>query len=468
MMEDELMNAHRHSGIAVFRRGAMVMATAGLFLILATSGWAQNFSGDARAIGMGSAGEQKNFASNLAEESRPYRSIVMPLGLIQVLKDTDIFDPRKVTFDPVRAMEFAANPLHFTFNRNDGDSSEQLVSDLVNGMVSRDLNDYRGFIPARNVTAQGLLNPSWGKTFRVHHNDDGLFQGFYLGVGPYLAMGTNFSADPKLIGLLASSTKQYLSNTSFTLRDTSVGQAAAAVTVGYRAHFAVPGKSTRGSKHDGLYVAVNYNYLYGLHYEHANIGINLDTDSNGLITLQPTTTPVLVDRLTSSKGRGSAVDIGTHLISGRWNFRFAANGVGNRIDWTGLRAERYSLSSLLEGLHFDNTSTPAPTGAVRVELPVRYSCGGGYNADKWAIDSEMSRGLQGNEFHGGGEYRLGHLALRGGSRYSREQWNPVGGLGFNLTKNFGVDVAAFSTATNIERVRKVAMAVSLRFNRAAE
>jgi len=230
----------------------------------------------------------------------------------------------------------------------------------------------------------------------------------------------------------------------------------------------VPGKSTRGSKHDGLYVAVNYNYLYGLQYEHANIGINLDTDSNGLITLQPTTTPVLVDRLTSSKGRGSAVDVGTHLISGRWNFRLAANGVGNRIDWTGLRAERYSLSSLLEGLHFDNTSAPAPTGAARVELPVRYSCGGGYNADKWAIDSEMSRGLQGNEFHGGGEYRLGHLALRGGSRYSREQWNPVGGLGFNLTKNFGVDVAAFSTATNIERVRKVAMAVSLRFNRAAE
>ena len=182
------MNAHRHSGIAVVRRWAMVMATAGLFLILATSGWAQNFSGDARAIGMGSAGEQKNFASNLAEESRPYRSIVMPLGLIQVLKDTDIFDPRKVTFDPVRAMEFAANPLHFTFNRNDGDSSEHLVSDLVNGMVSRDLNDYRGFIPARNITAQGLLNPSWGKTFRVHHNDDGLFQGFYLGVGPYLAM----------------------------------------------------------------------------------------------------------------------------------------------------------------------------------------------------------------------------------------------------------------------------------------
>src|SRR5207249_8907435 len=102
MKEDELMNAHRHSGIAVFRRGAMVMATAGLFLILATSGWAQNFSGDARAIGMGSAGEQKNFASNLAEESRPYRSIVMPLGLIQVLQDTDLFHHSRLTFHPVR------------------------------------------------------------------------------------------------------------------------------------------------------------------------------------------------------------------------------------------------------------------------------------------------------------------------------------------------------------------------------
>src|SRR5207249_3993971 len=119
---------------------------------------------------------QKNFASNLAEESRPYRSIVMPLGLIQVLKDTDIFDPRKVTFDPVRAMEFAANPLHFTFNRNDGDSSEHLVSDLVNGMVSRDLNDYRGFIPARNITAQGSMKGAVKKNISppTGHRDERL------------------------------------------------------------------------------------------------------------------------------------------------------------------------------------------------------------------------------------------------------------------------------------------------------
>src|SRR5690348_2400201 len=91
-----------------------------------TPGWAQNFSGDARNIALQAAAGQTNFASELAMDAHPYRSIVLPLGLFQVFKNTDIFDPGKDTFDPIRVMELAANPLHYTFNRNEGDSGEQL------------------------------------------------------------------------------------------------------------------------------------------------------------------------------------------------------------------------------------------------------------------------------------------------------------------------------------------------------
>jgi hypothetical protein len=222
-----------------------------------------------------------------------------------------------------------------------------------------------------------------------------------------------------------------------------------------------------GSRYDGVYVAVNYDYLYGLHYEDVNFGLNFNTDSSGLLSLQPATTPLSVNRFTSSKGRGSAVDIGTHVIIRRWNFRVAANGLGNHINWTGLRGETYTLSSLSQGLNFDKTSAPAP-GDLRAVLPVRYSGGAGYNANKWSADSEVGRGLQGNEFHGGAEYRLGRLAFRGGGRYSRQQWNPAGGLGFNLAKGFAIDAAAFGTSTNIQQVRKVAMALSLRFDHHTE
>jgi hypothetical protein len=78
---------------------------------------------------------------------------------------------------------------------------------------------------------------------------------------------------------------------------------------------------------------------------------------------------------------------------------------------------------------------------------------------------EASRNLQGKEFHGGAEYRLGLIELRGGGRYSRSMWTPSGGIGVNLLPGFGVDVAAFGTSTNIERHRKASLAVSLRFGR---
>jgi len=431
--------------------------------------WAQNFSGDARSIGLETASDQTNLASGLVNDARPYQSIVLPLGLIQVFKNTNLYDPTKSTFDPIRAMELTSNPLHYTFNRNEGDSGEQLVHDLVNGQVSRNLNDYRGFIPARNIVAQGLINPSFGKTFRVHKADDGSFQGFYVGAGPYVALGTNFAADPTLIGILSSSTNVYLPNSTITLGDTSNVQAAAAATVGYRARFRVPGQFISSSKRDGVYVAVNYDYLRGFRYEGVNLGVTFNTDSTGLLTVQPTTVPIVINRTTSSHGQGDAVDVGTYMITGRWHFRASANGIGNHINWSGLRAESYTLGSLLQSLSFVKTSLPAPNGDLRVKLPVRYAGGGGFDANRWSVDSEAGRGLQGNEFHGGAEYRLrSRLAFRGGARYSRQQWNPGGGVGFNLTSGFGIDVAAYGTSTNIEEIRKVALALSLRFDRRTE
>src|SRR5262245_17454934 len=120
-----------------------------LLQVCTTAGFGQNFSGDARWIAMGSAAEQKNmaldFAGRVNGENPSYRAIPVPLGLLQVLRHPKIFDPGDPDFNPVRAMEYASNPMHLTLFRNRGDAGEQLVTDLVNGRVSRDLNTYRGF-----------------------------------------------------------------------------------------------------------------------------------------------------------------------------------------------------------------------------------------------------------------------------------------------------------------------------------
>src|SRR5262245_7487041 len=86
-------------------------------LFATVSTFAQNYQGDARKIGMGGTGENDNLVSKAMEEEQPDRSILLPLGLIQVVRDRNHFDPRKKSFDPATLLEDLSNPVHFTFGR---------------------------------------------------------------------------------------------------------------------------------------------------------------------------------------------------------------------------------------------------------------------------------------------------------------------------------------------------------------
>ena len=44
-------------------------------------------------------------------------------------------------------------------------------------------------------------------------------------------------------------------------------------------------------------------------------------------------------------------------------------------------------------------------------------------------------------------------------------WYPSAGVGFNLTRNFGVDAALFGTQTFLERSPHVALAISFRIDK---
>src|SRR5262245_37903888 len=342
---------------------ASALAVAMLLPVCVTPGFSQNFSGDARWIAMGSTGEQKNmaldFAGRVSGENPSYRAIPVPLGLRQVLRHPKIFDPGDPDFNPVRAMEYASNPMHLTLFRNGSDAGEELVTDLVNGRISRDLNTYRGFIPKSNVKAAGLVDPSFGKTLKFLGSSDGPGHGIYFGAGPYLSVATDLNIDQTFINLLASDTPTYSPNSTFRMLDTTSGQVASAVTTGYRVRIPA-GLESRGSLPGGLYLAANYNYLYGFHYDAFDMGVQFDTDAAGLVTLLPTTVPLSINRVTSSSGRGRALDFASGVVVDRWTFGFAADGVGNHIDWNDLRAEKFELRSIVNGAGFVETDLPSP------------------------------------------------------------------------------------------------------------
>ncbi len=427
---------------------------------------AQNYGGDARKIGMGGIGYSGSLAPKMTGEKRPYYSIVAPLGLIQLYQDRDRFNPDHESFDPLLALEYAANPLHYVFGRAPGGPRGRFVSDIVDGTVSRDLNTYRGFVPVNTLLAEGLAAPNWGKTFKIFKGKDGGFHGFYVGAGPYLSEKTDLNIDRQLTDVFASTTPVSIPNRTFTVADVSSGQVALAVTGGYRGRIMWPGRSTAGKgNREGLYLGVHYNYLRGFLYQNADIRVRMDTDANGLLTIVPAVTPVVVDHLDSRSGSGFSIDMGVAAVIDRWEFGFGVNGIANRIDWRNLELKRYTLQSLVTGADFISQELPAPASKFRVELPVNYTGSGAFHLNAWTVVAEVSHGFQNISFHGGIERRLGAIDLRGGGRYSLNRWHPSGGIGLNLGQRVSVDVAAFGTTTNIERQLRPALAVSLRLNR---
>ncbi|MBI3490322.1 MAG: hypothetical protein HY047_00745 [Acidobacteria bacterium] len=432
----------------------------------ASSVFAQNWSFDARKIALGGVGTTDNLGTEMIDEQRPYRSIVLPFGLFQIASRTGVFDPSSSQFDPIRAIEYAASPLHYVVNRDD--------SDVRNAVLARDLNVYRGFTPPNSILAEGLTAPSWGGTIKVYRGGGGSFQGVYVGAGPYLSMRTTAAIPAQLTDILSSGTTVAVpKNISFPqITDDSLGQVAMAVTGGYRGRFAVGGLG--GSERDGVYVAVNYNYLRGFRYENTHLGVRLDTDASGSLTVNPLLpSPVIATRQYATGGQGFALDFGVGAVVDHWEVGFGAKGIANRIDWTGVQQTTYSLgdpskpllSTLLSSGNATFTSFgPVAVADARAELPVDYRGNLGYHSNAWSALADYGQGLQGTSFHAGFEQRLSVIDLRGGMRYSSEIWNPSGGIGINVGRRIGLDVAAFGTSANLERTRHVALAASIRIN----
>lgn len=431
-------------------------------LSCAGSAFAQNWSFDARSIAMGAVSGKDNLASRMVDEQRHYRSIVIPLGLFQVLRDFDRFKPESDEFDLVRVIEYAASPLHYQIGRDqESASGRELFTDIRNATVSRDLTDYRGYKLSNQPVAEGLASPTWGGTIRFSGDKEGPFQGVYIGAGPYLSMRTTATIDQRVVDILASETPLRYPNTNYPLGSNVQGQVAMAITGGYRGRFAVSGGS---SERDGIYVAADYNYLHGFRYEKADATLRLDTDATGMLTINPfLPTPLAIIRTSAESGHGFAIDAGIAAVVNGFEVGFGVNGIANRINWQEVEQTTYALGNLFLGSDFVE-SGPFPSNDVRVELPKDYHVNAGYHADAWSVMSEYAHGFQGNSVRGGAEYRAGAIEFRGGGVYSREKWNPTGGVGLNLAPKVGLDVAVFGTTANAARERHAAIAVSLRIN----
>src|SRR5262245_33462331 len=102
------------------------LGTVLLVTLAASSAAAQDYSFDARRIGLGGAGGTPNVASKLVERQRRYKSILIPVGLVKLLTDIHVYYPNREDFDFSRAVEHSASPLHFVFGRREDITARSL------------------------------------------------------------------------------------------------------------------------------------------------------------------------------------------------------------------------------------------------------------------------------------------------------------------------------------------------------
>jgi hypothetical protein len=435
-----------------------------LLTATASSASAQNYSFDARRIALGGAGGTPNVASELVERQRRYKSIFIPVGLIKVLSNVRVFYPNREDFDFSRAVEFGTSPFHFVFGRREDINRRELFADIVQASVEPDLNAYRGSDVPSSAFAEGLVSPTWGKTFMLRE-DDRSFQGIFVGAGPYLAARAYALFDGELTRILNGSGDRYVPAATLGVGGGETDQLALSITGGYRARFPMFVQDSAEAGRNGMYVAANYHYLHGLRLDDFNALLQLETDSAGLVSPHPQAPPFALDWHTSSSGRGLALDFGVTFVRNRWDFGAGVSGVANRIKWSKITRHNVALVSLVDGNEFVHVKLP-PTGPPRqFELPVTYTGDVAYHREKWSLFTEFSHGFQGNNYLTGLEYRLGKVELRGAGRVSQGNWYPSGGAGFNLTRNFGVDAALYGTRTFLETKAHVGLALSLRFDK---
>ena len=442
------------------------MRRAVLFVIVlscASPAFAQNWSFDARKIALGNAGGADHPASRMIDEERPYRAIVLPFGLIQVLRNRNVFNPDSDEFDIVRSVEYAASPFHYIIGRDSGTSEtgRRLSVDIRNATLSRDLNTYRGFAPKQQPTSEGLTHSTFGLTIPLVRTGGGGFHGVFVGAGPYFSMRTSADIDQQLIDILASDVDVYRPNAQFRIGVDSRDQMALAITGGYRGRYPLAAAS---GERDGVYVALDYNFLLGFRYDDYDTALRLDTDSQGLLTFSPSAgVPLAFGHDHSSSGRGHAIDVGVGVVFYRVEVGFGVKGISNRIAWNNVERTTHTLANLFLGSAFFETPD-VPVADVTVELPRDYRGYAGFRTGSGMFVGDLGHGFQGTSIHGGYEHNLGAVDLRGGALYSRERWQPTGGIGLNLGPRVSLDLAMFGTSANVERTRKAAIAVSLRFN----
>lgn len=426
-----------------------------LVTLLATcsSGDGQTLTGDARGIGFGNIDFVGQLLSGAPETTS--RSVVVPLGIVQTAVQWARVRPSSGEFDLATLVQLASAPTHVVLGPPSSDGGARFLADVRQGTVAGDLTAYRGFSPVQRLSRAGVYAPRFGRAFALRPPSF-LSHQLQLGGGPYLVGSVDAQIDPRFEQAIGGASAARAA--ALTLGGQARGEAAIQVSAGYSVQ--IPIERWGGE----VYVGANYSHLRGLRLELADLAMQIDTDTEGLVAAATTVVPLAIQRRRSSSGIGRTADISASAVFGAWRGGVRVDGLGNGMTWRSVTDRRYEMTHL-RGAQALSPGTERPAADIRLRVPTQLRAHGAYVGTRWSAVGELERGVARSTTTAlGVERSFRRAQVRAAGRLANGAVLPSAGVSVRFGKVW-CDVAATVASSSVEQRRHVILASSIRLTR---
>lgn len=440
-------------------------ALAALVLLAPTPARAQGV--DARRLGMGgilvsevSGASTQNVAYRAVPKATGapgYRSIPLPLGLIQVLADppeTDTDDPDFNVFEIANLIGRTPWTLQLI---EPEELSSDIIVDVAQNSLAVDLGTLQRLFPRESIR--------YGVTWSSPNLEIGV-RNVFFGVRPQVEGRNSLDLDEALQGALGEG-EPFLPNSSYAASDEAQGQAAIALSGGVALPLVPAVGAPDGDPRRGgfaVYAGARAKYLSGVALWRGEALGSFATGDTIFGSTTPVTAAYVADirrtrEVAIGSGQGAGADLGVALFVNRLEIGVGVSDVGSTIRWdeTDLTRSTYdSVSDVEQTVDVESGAEYTSRFPVTGTLNLAYRTGSlllGGTLDRTANERWIPRA--------GIEAWTGPVPLRGGvylDTYKQLQF--TAGSGFKLGP-IGLDVALATNSRGITTRRGLELAASL-------
>jgi hypothetical protein len=340
--------------IPVFRLAACALAVLGA----AASGGPASAQSDARRLGMGGivvSDITGSSAQNVAYRAVPkatggpgYRSIPLPLGLIQVLADPPETDPDEPDFNVFELANLIGRTPWTLQLVQPEELSSDIIIDVAQNSLAVNLGELQRLFPDHSIR--------YGMSWQSPSFELGM-KNVFVGVRPQVEGRNSLDLDEPLQRALGEG-EPFLPNTTYGASDEAQGQAAVAFSGGVALPLVPAVSAPDGDPRQGgfaVYAGARMKYLSGVALWRGDAVGSFATGDTIFGSTTPVTAAYVADlrRLEETKfgaGKGVGADVGVAVFVNRLEIGVGVQDLGSTITWdeTDLTRSTYDSESDVE------------------------------------------------------------------------------------------------------------------------